>query len=298
MKITAISDIHGAISQIDIKPCDVLCICGDVINLNDQRNLETSRKWWTTRFVEWVNGLSCDRVFVIPGNHDFLIEHLYNHNDPFKEYDVFKAELAKLTNNKLVLLVNESYTYKDFKFYGTPYINKIGYGINKWAFEDSGYDSPTFTSQCIEWFKDIPNDVDILLSHDSPTYNEYLNDRCKELNFKAHFYGHWHGGPSRVDKKQYNCSYLNDNYNVENKCITIEIEKEKDMLHTKSDVISEIYDELKSQEGLLYKEEILQWLDVKYLESLTQDDDGYEVDNTIDEDEYGTVSYDYDDEID
>lgn len=70
------------------------------------------------------------------------------------------------------------------------------------------------------------------------------------------------------------------------------------MLHTKSDVISEIYDELKSQEGLLYKEEILQWLDVKYLESLAQDDDGYEVDNTIDEDEYGTVPYDYDDEID
>ena len=68
------------------------------------------------------------------------------------------------------------------------------------------------------------------------------------------------------------------------------------MLHTKSDVISEIYDELKSQEGLLYKEEILQWLDVKYLESLTQDDDGYEVDNTIDEDEYGTVPYNYDDD--
>ena len=75
------------------------------------------------------------------------------------------------------------------------------------------------------------------------------------------------------------------------------IEKEKDMLHTKSDVISEIYDELKSQEGLLYKEEILQWLDVKYLESLAQDDDGYEVDNTIDDDEYGAISYD-DDEID
>ena len=68
------------------------------------------------------------------------------------------------------------------------------------------------------------------------------------------------------------------------------------MLHTKSDVISEIYDELKSQEGLLYKEEILQWLDVKYLESLAQDDDGYEVDNTIDEDEYGAITYD--DEID
>ena len=61
-------------------------------------------------------------------------------------------------------------------------------------------------------------------------------------------------------------------------------------------MISEIYDELKSQEGLLYKEEILQWLDVKYLESLTQDDDGYEVDNTIDEDEYGAITYD--DEID
>ena len=36
LKITAISDIHGDLPIID--PCDVLCICGDIVPLEIQRN--------------------------------------------------------------------------------------------------------------------------------------------------------------------------------------------------------------------------------------------------------------------
>lgn len=41
MKICGISDIHGEF--IDTPVCDVLCICGDIVGLNDQRALDASR---------------------------------------------------------------------------------------------------------------------------------------------------------------------------------------------------------------------------------------------------------------
>lgn len=49
MKICGISDIHGEF--IDTPVCDVLCICGDIVGLNDQRALDASRKWWYNRFA-------------------------------------------------------------------------------------------------------------------------------------------------------------------------------------------------------------------------------------------------------
>ena len=39
MKICGISDIHGDLN-INIPECDVLCICGDVINLNDHFDIK------------------------------------------------------------------------------------------------------------------------------------------------------------------------------------------------------------------------------------------------------------------
>ena len=76
MKICGISDIHGDLS-INIPECDVLCICGDVINLNDQRDIPTSKHWWETRFVKWVESLPCSKVIVVPGNHDFFKRNVF-----------------------------------------------------------------------------------------------------------------------------------------------------------------------------------------------------------------------------
>lgn len=81
MTICGISDLHGNLIN-NIPKCDVLCICGDVINLNDQRDIPASKKWWETRFIEWVKQLPCDHVIVVPGNHKlFLILYvIYNIN--------------------------------------------------------------------------------------------------------------------------------------------------------------------------------------------------------------------------
>lgn len=67
MKICAISDIHGEL--INIPECDVLCIAGDIVELNVQRDNELSKHWFENEFVPWVNKLPCKKVIATPGNH-------------------------------------------------------------------------------------------------------------------------------------------------------------------------------------------------------------------------------------
>ena len=132
MKICGLSDIHGQFR--DIPECDVLCITGDIINLNDQRSIDASRHWWYTRFTKWVNRLPCKKVIITPGNHDFFLEDAYNKY----YYDELKQDLSARTNDKLVILINEQYEYEGIKFYGCPYINPIMFQEGRWAFEDKG----------------------------------------------------------------------------------------------------------------------------------------------------------------
>ena len=87
MKICGISDIHGNLIE-NIPECDVLCICGDIVTLNAQRNIEASKHWWETKFIKWIDKLPCKKVVVIPGNHDFYLEYKYKLNEwtSFKDY--------------------------------------------------------------------------------------------------------------------------------------------------------------------------------------------------------------------
>ena len=62
MKVIGISDLHG--NLIDIPKCDILCIAGDIIPLNIQRNNEESEKWWKTKFLDWANKIDCGKIFI------------------------------------------------------------------------------------------------------------------------------------------------------------------------------------------------------------------------------------------
>lgn len=53
MKVTAISDLHG--NLIDIEPCDLLLICGDISPLDIQRDYIQMTKWIFNEFREWIN---------------------------------------------------------------------------------------------------------------------------------------------------------------------------------------------------------------------------------------------------
>lgn len=229
MKLCGISDIHGEF--INIPECDVLCIAGDIMPLYCQRNINDSRLWMYNRFTEWVKKLPCKKVILTGGNHDFLLEHAV-----IKGYiNELKQDLSLRTDNKLVILINEEYTYEGKKFYGCPYIEPVTFQVGKWAFE-------TVTSDV---YMNIPEDVDVLITHDSPIKSVALNFVMCTKQFKInmiHFYGHWHDGPTIEAKNQYNCAYLNEMYNPKKdyKPITVELMDEKRELVVQYEFIKEL----------------------------------------------------------
>lgn len=218
MKICGISDIHGDLS-IDIPECDVLCICGDVINLNDQRDIPASKIWWETRFVKWVKSLPCKKVIVTPGNHDMFLERMYN-----ECWGWFKDHMTLLSDKKLEFLVDESFYYEGVHFYSTPWIEPIEFQEGKWAFEHPEGD---------EYYAKIPT-CDILITHDNPYKNNKLSHYCWTC-CNYHLYGHWHDGEDNSIRCKFNCSILDDWYNRKKKfkCVIIDI-------MTRKEIVSEV----------------------------------------------------------
>ena len=203
MKICAISDIHGYL-KMKIPKCDVLLICGDIINLNDQRNLISSEVWFYNKFLPWIKELDCKKVIITPGNHDFYLENKYKEN-----YDLLKTNFKIQTDDKAIILIDELYIYNNIKFYGTPWIVPIGFQENVWAFSKKLDNNNKLN--------DIPTDIDVLITHDSPYHNNLLLD--KSYLIKYHFYGHWHNGEDDIKKYRFNCSIVTDNYNLKSKFI-------------------------------------------------------------------------------
>ena len=227
MKICSLSDIHGNL-QLNIPKCDVLCICGDIVGLNDQRNMDKSSHWWYNRFTKWVNSLPCEKVIIVPGNHDFFIELMYNEGS----IDIIKEDLAMLTKDKLILLLDDEYTYKGKKFYGNPWIEPIDFQEDRWAFSNKGT-----SEEKLKRYSNIPKTCDILLTHDSPFYNNRLNEFAEFIKYdsnKYHFFGHWHDGMSCPEEGRYNCSILNDMYRIKTvKPIEIEIMTKQEIQEVK-----------------------------------------------------------------
>lgn len=196
MKICGISDIHGNLYN-EIPKCDVLCICGDIVPLNIQRDIKESDKWFTEDFIKWINNLPCNKVIIVPGNHDFYLERMYIEGT----WEVVKALMRAITNDKVEMLIDESYTYKGVSFYGTPWINPISFQQGRWAFE----------LQDNELYNKIPK-CDILITHDNPNYNNALGHYTFGKS-KVHLFGHWHEGVCNKNHRKYNCSILDNSYN-------------------------------------------------------------------------------------
>lgn len=224
MKICGISDIHGNLYN-GIPKCDVLCICGDIIPLNEQRSMDASLKWWQTRFAKWVDKLPCKKILVVPGNHDFYIESKLG-----DEWESFVEDYEIYTNGKVRFLVDELYTYEGITFYGTPWIEPIKFQEGRWAFE---LPAAKINEHL---YNKIPK-CDVLITHDNPNYNHKL-DYYAYGKAKAHLFGHWHNGIIYEGLAQYNCSILDDNYNFKKdlKIVTIDIMTED----KRQEIINEI----------------------------------------------------------
>lgn len=226
MKITAVSDLHG--NLIDIEECTVLLICGDISPLNIQKDYIQMTKWFFNKFYNWINNLPCDYVILTPGNHDFWFEK-------------FIKDGTMWLWDKLSILINDTAEIfngiKYIKIFGTPYCKDFG----NWPFMPGNDKLP-------ELYDKIPEDIDILICHDSPligyvgnimekadeTYpngipagNQYLANAIFDKRPKYVLSGHIHSGDHTLKEyvgvKLANVSILDESYNIAYKPLTFEI---------------------------------------------------------------------------
>lgn len=157
MKICALSDLHGFLIG-DIQPCEVILICGDIVPLQMQRNKPQCEKWLKTTFANWVKSLPCEKVVFTAGNHDFVFENRdllwINQIVSFPT----EGKATYLDNTWLDYLGSDGLVYR---IYGTPACHQFG----NWAFMYSD-------EKLREIYNTIPENCDILLSHDAPNLND------------------------------------------------------------------------------------------------------------------------------
>lgn len=224
MKVCAISDLHGYLP--DIEPCDLLLICGDIMPLDIQTNMPESERWLEEVFIPWIESLPIDQAILIAGNHDF-----------FMERSSLKASMI-LNTRKLTYLRNESTTYisnhgEVITIFGTPYCKIFA----EWAFMRD-------FEILKEKYSEIPENVDILISHDAPMIgkvgkikqggwagteagNPCLAEEILRKKPKWCFCGHIHSGEHNITEydgiRLANVSLVNEHYEPTNKPIYVEI---------------------------------------------------------------------------
>ena len=222
-KILASSDFHGFLPEIS-EPFDLFLICGDICPVECHGN-KFQDDWIHNDFVSWINSLPFknpwSKIVMTPGNHDFI----------FTKYSKEDCEgIERMCNNKLVILIHESYDFEfpvsdgidSLKIFASPYCSIFG----RWAFmkDDETLD---------KLFHEIPEDTDILVCHDSPnvhglgditqgnwkqsgTGDKMLYSQIKRVNPKLFVCGHFHSGNHELIEDEgiimSNVSYINEDY--------------------------------------------------------------------------------------
>ena len=193
--IAILSDIHGNIKEYEeIKPeVNLVILPGDLFALDgylDQINEIPD-------FVKKIDEMfpNASDIIVVPGNHDYILERVYNSWNS-------DIEMRKLFNYKYTLLVDREMMYINpvngdiINLYGAPRTSLC------MAFPHSYGESD---------MKKIPSGLDILITHEAPrwydldcvrefvgAYGNYepgnyaLYKRVTEVKPKYHVFGHIH----------------------------------------------------------------------------------------------------------
>ena len=223
MNIIASSDFHGNLPYID-KPFDLFLIAGDICPAHDHY-FSFQLEWVMNEFANWVNALPYaspwSRVILVPGNHDFAFERMSHAQI---------MEFEHKCNGHLKFLRHDMYEFEypvsdgidSLTIFGTPYCSIFG----NWAF--------MVTDETLEKkFSQIPEGVDILVSHDSPnigklgaitqgrwkndtTGNAVLAKHIERIHPKLFVSGHFHSGNHEVQcingTYMANVSYVDEGY--------------------------------------------------------------------------------------
>jgi predicted phosphodiesterase len=213
VKVIAISDLHGYLPVIEEK-FDLLLIGGDICPAHSHYNY-FQRMWLSTEFVKWVNELpfkdEWSKVVFIGGNHDCFLDQEPNPNkDGFSS---IYTDILKPCGGRLIYLEDDEYTFEKMdddgqfetlKIYGTPWCKIFG---NWWFMRNDEFLEKAFDA--------IPEDLDILLTHDAPAIPPYgfittgrwagtdagnkpLADAIRKKKPKYAFHGHIHSSPGEM----------------------------------------------------------------------------------------------------
>jgi Icc-related predicted phosphoesterase len=215
LKIIATSDIHGHL--IDLPAADVLCIAGD-ITFCGKHDFVRQADFINGRFIPWIRRALrrgvYRQVIWIAGNHDVVLERF--------------PEMTSLTSG--AYLRDEVYEFGGVRFYGTPWSSPFF----NWGFNASD-------ERREKYFGQIPEGIDVLLSHAPPRINglgkTYGGEDAGDSVLLRHilrarpkyvFCGHIHEGhglsADTGDTKIYNVSMVDLGYNVvEKPYVEIEI---------------------------------------------------------------------------
>ena len=105
MKTIVMSDLHGYLPDPKtFNKAEVMFICGDIAPLEIQRNTGKSIQWIYKDFLDWVNDLPVDKVFIIGGNHDFVLENFYN--------DIYEKRRVDIGSNDKLTYIIDPIVYK------------------------------------------------------------------------------------------------------------------------------------------------------------------------------------------
>lgn len=217
LRVVAISDIHGYFPIIE-EPADILLIAGDISPLEIQFNKPKMKIWLETEFAYWIKSLPVDRVFLIAGNHDSYLESISKTN-------ILALQQACV---KLTYLKNEVCDYVDsygqvWTIFGTPYCHIFG----NWPFMRTD-------KYMEEKFKSIPDEVDIIITHDPPFGLSDVDVILEKVNFPNNFE---HRGNIPLSEKLKNTNYKllvcghihsgNHIFDLETKCVNVSVKNER-----------------------------------------------------------------------
>lgn len=202
MRILFISDLHSFHRGLTISKEIEMIICGGDVS-NPKSPVINANEVFD--FIEWFESLDCPNKIWIAGNHDTSIEKGL----------VKPKELCKTT----IYLEHEFVECAGIKIFGSPYTPQFG----DWAFN-------VRRDQLHEYWKDIPKDLDILITHGPPKGImdmgdkaeggiEYCGDRAllrriEDTSPRYHIFGHIHDNGENINKgirviPEYKTTFIN-----------------------------------------------------------------------------------------
>jgi Icc-related predicted phosphoesterase len=229
MKIIFISDTHTLHHELneDLKSLSsdeetMIIHCGDVTGRGSE--------WETKDFLDWFSDLPYKCKIFIAGNHDYYFEPKLSAFPPI--YPDIEQEYK---DKGVIYLMDKTVEINGLKIYGTPWTPRF----NNWAFNmDRG-------EAINRYWKLIPNDIDILISHGPPFGIMDLTNRgirvgCDDLLVKTeqikpkiHAFGHIHYSNSfrqGEDTLFINAANLGEDYKYQNKPIMVELDDNKEVV--------------------------------------------------------------------